>query len=109
MFKVSIFYPVKENDWFDMEYYLQKHVPLSRSVFGKSLKGLAIEEAYNDEKNETYQYLYKVIGHLFFEKVEDFYLNFLPNEELLRKDSENYTNVDPILQICRVIVCDHYE
>lgn len=73
------------------------------------IKGLAIEKAYNDGKNETYQYLYKVIGHLFFEKVEDFYLNFLPNEELLRKDSQNDTNVDPILQICRVIVCDHYE
>lgn len=108
MFKITIFYPVKENDWFDLEYYTQKHVPLSKSVFGDSLKGLAIEEAYNLE-NDAQDYQYKVIGHLFFDKVEDFYERFLPKKEILEEDAKNYTNVDAILQISKVVVWEHYE
>ncbi|PIF46128.1 uncharacterized protein (TIGR02118 family) [Chryseobacterium sp. 52] len=108
MFKVTIFYPVKEGDWFDMEYYIQKHVPLSRSIFGGVLKGWAVEEA-DDQEGDGQNFPYRVIGHLFFEKVEDFYTRFLPNKETLEKDALHYTNVKAVIQISRVIVWNHYE
>lgn len=108
MYKVTIFYPVKDNDWFDMEYYMTTHMPLSKSVFGEALKGLAIEEAYNQQSG-THHFPYQVIGHLFFEKTEDFYSKFLPNKEILEKDAKNYTNVEAIIQISRVVVWNHYQ
>lgn len=103
MIKITIFYPVNKDDWFDMDYYLQKHVPLSKSVFGDSLKGLAIEEACLSEEAKSENFPYKVIGHLFFEKAEDFYSRFLSKKELLEEDAKNYTNVSAIVQVSKVI------
>lgn len=108
MYKITIFYPVKENDWFDMEYYVEKHVPLSKSIFGDSLKGLAIEEAYNHEQDAQNR-SYKVIGHLFFERIEEFYEKFLPKKRILEEDAKNYTSVNALIQISKVVVWDHYE
>lgn len=104
MIKVTVFYPVKEGDWFDVHYYLEKHMPLSQSSFGDRLKGIAIEEnTASPDLNKNLVY-YRVIGHLFFEKTEDFYEKFLPNEEILVEDAKRYTNVTPILQISKVLI-----
>lgn len=46
----------------------------------------------------------KVIGHLFFEKMEDFYSKFIPTKEILEKDAKNYTYVEEGIQISRVMV-----
>lgn len=103
MFKITIFYSVNENDWFDMAYYTEKHVPLSKSVFGDSLKGLMIEEGNAPDVP------YKVIGHLFFEELDQFYDHFLPNKKRLEKDAENYTNVEAVIQISKVVVWEHFD
>ncbi|MCC9070636.1 hypothetical protein LNQ49_03355 [Flavobacterium sp. F-65] len=63
MIKVTVFYPVKENDWFDLPYYLNNHMPLSKSIFGAVLKGIAIEENTAAASDEVISY--KIIGHLF--------------------------------------------
>lgn len=108
MYKVTILYPVKAQDRFDMDYYIREHVPLSRSVFGSALKGLAIETAADTDNTVFPESPYKVIGHLFFEKVADFYDNFLPNQALLEADASRYTNVPPEIQISKVIMWEHF-
>ncbi|WP_267402857.1 MULTISPECIES: EthD family reductase [unclassified Chryseobacterium] len=102
MFKITIFYPVKHNDWFDMEYYTEKHLALSKSVFGNYLKGIGIE------KSESSDSVYKVIGHLFFEEIEHFYNCFLPNKTILEEDAVHYTNVKAVIQISKVIVWQNF-
>ncbi|OXA70487.1 hypothetical protein B0A67_15845 [Flavobacterium aquidurense] len=104
MIKITIFYPVKSGDWFDVSYYLEKHMPLSKSIFGDVLKGIAIEEDTADLGVNKEVLSYQIIGHLFFENVEDFYERFLPNKEILFKDALQYTNVAPILQISKVLI-----
>jgi uncharacterized protein (TIGR02118 family) len=104
MIKITVFYPLKENDWFDLKYYSQKHATLSKSIFGDSLRGLVIEEAYSYENSDAQDFPYKVIGHLFFDHVDDFYARYLPNKDLLTDDAKNYTNVNPVIQISKVIV-----
>ena len=47
MIKVTIFYPFHQGCWFDKDYYLQQHLPLSKSIFGKFLKGIAIKNKKN--------------------------------------------------------------
>ncbi|WP_428229050.1 EthD family reductase [Flavobacterium sp.] len=105
MIKVTVFYPVKKTDWFDISYYLEKHMPLSKSLFGEVLKGIAIEENMTDSAAADQNGMYKIIGHLFFESMEDFYDKFLANKEILYQDALNYTNVIPVLQISKVLVC----
>ena len=100
MVKVTVFYPVKEGDFFDMEYYSTQHVALSSSVFGDALKGLGIEQVSNNSP----ECLYQVIGNLFFETEQDFYDRYLPNAEILAQDAIQYTNVTPILQISNLVL-----
>ncbi|WP_428229027.1 EthD family reductase [Flavobacterium sp.] len=105
MIKVTIFYPIKKGDWFDVSYYLEKHMPLSKSIFADVLKGIAIEENIVDLGVNEEVISYQIIGHLFFERVEDFYTSFLPNKEILFEDALQYTNVSAILQISKVLIC----
>lgn len=43
MIKVSVFYPNEEGKSFDMEYYLNKHMPMVQKKIGDALKGGAVE------------------------------------------------------------------
>jgi len=105
MIKVTVFYSLKKGDWFDVSYYLEKHMPLSKSIFAEALKGIAIEENTSATLNTDDPVSFKIIGHLFFESVEDFYEKFLPNKEILFEDALKYTNIVPTLQISKVLIC----
>lgn len=104
MVKVTIFYPVHPGCWFDKEYYLNQHLPLSKSVFGELLKGIAIEEQEDAAIINGEPVAYKIIGHLFFEKKEHFHMKFLPGQERLSQDALNYTDIIPFIQINKVLV-----
>lgn len=103
MVKVTIFYPFHQGCWFDSDYYLNQHLTLSKSVFGNLLKGFAIEEQESALFTDDL-ILYKIIGHLFFEKKEDFFAKFLPEADRLSKDALNYTDIIPIIQINKILV-----
>jgi uncharacterized protein (TIGR02118 family) len=104
MVKVTIFYPFHQGCWFDTNYYLEQHVPLSKSVFGEFLKGIAIEEHEDSAIINGELISYKIIGHLFFEKEEHFYRKFLPEQKKLSEDALNYTDIIPFIQINKVLV-----
>lgn len=97
MIKITISYPVKMESWFDMDYYLNKHVPLSKSVFSDVLKGITID-CMTDENHRITQ----VTGALYFKNTADFYNNFLPAQEMLTQDAIQYTDITPILQISEI-------
>jgi uncharacterized protein (TIGR02118 family) len=44
MIKVSVFYPNEEGKKFDMEYYLNKHIPMVQQKLGAALKSGAVEQ-----------------------------------------------------------------
>jgi hypothetical protein len=43
MITLNIFYPFKEGSRFDMDYYLNTHIPMSIQRLGNALKGVVIE------------------------------------------------------------------
>lgn len=104
MVKVTIFYPFHQGCWFDKKYYLERHLPLSKLVFGELLKGIAIEEHVEPAIIIGEHISYEIIGHLFFEKEEHFYKKFLPEQERLSEDALNYTNIIPFIQINKVLL-----
>ena len=105
MIKVTVFYPAGEGHWFDADYYTKQHAPLSRSVFGSELRGMMIETGVNAGAPGTAP-AYLAIGHLFFDNEEAFNSRYLPNAEILATDMLKYTNVEPVLQISTVLVCE---
>ena len=44
MIKVSVFYPNEEGKKFDMDYYLNSHIPMVQEKVGAALKGGAVEQ-----------------------------------------------------------------
>jgi len=97
MIKITITYAVDHNKWFDMDYYVNKHVPMSKSIFSEVLKGITIDYI-TDEKQQITQ----VTGALYFDDVDDFYNKFRPAQERLIKDALLYTNSDPTVQISEI-------
>ncbi len=100
--KVSAFYTSGEGKTFDMDYYINKHVPMVIELFGDALLGVSIEKglvgiASNSVPNFT------TVINLYFESVEMFRNSFNANAEEIMGDIPKYTNIEPIIQIGEVV------
>lgn len=101
MIKITILYPNKKDGWFDMDYYLNKHMPMSIKKFGDALKGVTVEAGLNAGiPNSNPPYI--IICSLFFESIESFEEAFTPILPDLTADMPNYTDIDIIFQMSEV-------
>lgn len=102
MIKVIILYPNGEGKSFDMNYYTHKHMPMVASLLGESLKFYEIDKGIAGRAPSDLA-PYIAIGYLYFDKLSDFKNSFGPNADKIRGDVINYTNIQPIVQISKVI------
>ena len=102
MIKVTFLYPKTAGGRFDFDYYLTKHLELSRSVFGPVLRGLEIDRGISGIEPGS-ESPYHAAAHLKFDSVEDFYGALMPRLEELRADVTNYTDTETIIQISEPI------
>ncbi len=101
MIKVSVMYPHTEGARFDMNYYLNRHIPLVQRLLGGTLKGASVDQGIaGEEPGSAAPFL--AIGHLLFESLEAFQTAFGPHAEAIMADIPNYTNSEPTLQISEV-------
>ena len=103
MIKVSVLYPNTAGSHFDIDYYCNQHMPMVKDKLGDSCKGIAIDEGIAGDAPDSAA-PYTVILHLFFETVEAFQAAFGPHAEAIMADIPNYTNVQPVLQISKVLI-----
>lgn len=103
MIKVSILYPNKEGGRFDLDYYLNHHVPLSVSRLGAALKGYSVEQGINAGMPDTPP-PYLIASHLLFDSLDAFHAVFEPHAEELMLDIPNYTDIEILVQISEVKV-----
>ena len=102
MIKVTILYPNGDGKTFDMDYYANKHMPMVANTLGDSLKLLAIDKGIAGRTpDEPIPYL--AIGYLYFDKLSAYQNSFGPNAEKIVSDTPNYTNIQPIVQISKVL------
>lgn len=97
MIKVSILYQNRLGGRFDMDYYVNTHMPMSIQMLGTALKGVTVEHGLSGIKLES-EPAYVAMCHLFFDSVEAFLSAFTPHAELIRNDIANYTNIEPMIQ-----------
>ena len=101
MIKVSVFYPNKEGARFDMEYYLQKHLPLVRQKMAGAMKGMGVEQGISGGAPGA-PLPYRVIAYMTFDSMEAYQAAFSAHVQSIMADVPNYTDLQPIVQISEI-------
>ncbi|MBO3697663.1 EthD family reductase [Roseivirga sp. E12] len=101
MIKVTIMYPNGDGNTFDMDYYMNKHMPMLAGLL-KPMKFYKIDKGIGGRTpDEPVPFL--AIGYLYFDKLSDYHESFGANAQKILGDIPNYTNAQPLLQISEVV------
>jgi uncharacterized protein (TIGR02118 family) len=101
MIKVSVLYPNSEGSKFDLDYYLNKHMPMVESEVGPALQGMSVDAGLAGGAPGA-PAPYACICHLLFNSVEAFQTSFGPKAGVIMADIPNYTDIAPVMQISEV-------
>ena len=103
MIKVSVFYATGPGKHFDMDYYCSRHMPLVQRLCGAALKGAAVEKGLAGAAPDSAP-TFAALGHLVFESVQAFQASFGPHTGEILADVQNYTNIQPVIQISEIMM-----
>ncbi|MFL6469059.1 MAG: EthD family reductase [Pyrinomonadaceae bacterium] len=103
MVRVTFLYRNSGSSRFDLDYYLNDHLSLSRQVFGEALKGIWIDRGTSGAEPGS-QPPFHVIANLLFDSVDDFYAALLPRMHELIADAAKYTDAETLIQISEVLL-----
>ena len=101
MIKFSIFYPNEEGKKFDMDYYINSHIPMVMEKLGGAVKGGTVDQGLAGADPGSPP-IYIAMGHLLFDSVEELQSAFGPHMEAIMADIPNYTDIVPTVQISEV-------
>ncbi len=101
--KVSVLYPSGNGKTFDMDYYCNKHAPMVKELLGEAVIGVTVEQGLAGGVPDS-EPTYQVMGNLYFESVEAYQNSLAPNAEKIMGDIPNFTNIEPIIQISKVLI-----
>lgn len=101
--KVSVLYPGGDNKNFNMDYYVNKHVPMVSGLLGDAIIGATIEKGLGGGAPDAPP-TYVAMGNIYFNSLESFQNSFGPHTETIMGDIPNYTNIEPVIQISEVLV-----
>ncbi len=103
MIKVSIFYPTTQDARFDMDYYLQKHMPMSIEKLSASqgFRGVSVERGVGGERPGSAP-TYIAMCHYLFDSADDFLAAFQHHAALLQADMPKYTDIPAVIQFSAV-------
>ena len=105
MIRVTVLFPKTSASHFDMDYYLSKHVPMTKSKL-QSL-GIPVEAEVDEGLGSITPgepAPYAAIGFLFFEKMEHLQQGLATHGAEIMGDIPNFTNVQPQIQIGQVVL-----
>ncbi|MBC8375116.1 MAG: EthD family reductase [FCB group bacterium] len=102
MIKVSVLYANGDGKTFDMDYYLNKHIPLVGGLLGDSVRGASIEKGLGGAAPGSVA-PFATMSNLYFDTVSAFENSFGPNIDKIMKDLPNFTNIEPTIQISEVM------
>jgi uncharacterized protein (TIGR02118 family) len=105
MVKISILYPNNKSSQFDMDYYLNRHMPKSIELLSAhpGFKGVSVERGLAGGASGA-EATYVAMCHYLFDSVESFMAAYGPNSQVLQGDMANYTDIETIIQISEVVL-----
>lgn len=102
MIKLTVVYPNTEGGWFDMDYYISKH--MANFDADPLVRGIIVEQGNEALGGGIPPYL--CMAHIFYDTMEDFEKSFVAIRNTLRDDMKNFTDISSIDQISEVVSCD---
>jgi uncharacterized protein (TIGR02118 family) len=103
MFKVSVLYPKTATDVFDLDYYLNTHTPLVKTLLGpEGMIKVEIEEGVAGGMPGS-DATYAIICGIFFPDLESLENAMAQHGMELISDVPNFTGVIPEMQVSRVL------
>lgn len=101
MITVTVLYKNTDALKFNMNYYLNTHIPLVNKLLGAALKGVMVQHGISGAApGSTAEYL--VITQLRFESLESYQSAFGPHAPAVMGDVPNFCNEAPTVQISDV-------
>ena len=101
MVKVSIFYPSKPGSRFDVDYYLNTHMPLAIGLLGNAVKAVSVEIGVLGGTPDQLP-PFTAICHFTCDTPQAFTDAFLPNADVLQNDIPKYTDIAPVIQVSEI-------
>jgi uncharacterized protein (TIGR02118 family) len=102
MLKVSVLYPNQPGGKFDLDYYVNTHVPLVLDRCGSAVSPGGIERGVAGGAPGS-EAPYHVVGNLLFESPEAMDRALGPHLQEILADIPNFTNIQPVMQISEVV------
>lgn len=103
MIRLTVLYPNTEGAWFNMDYYLQKHVALVKErIASFEPVRVDVEEGMTEAVPNTPS-PFCLIFSMTFESLEDLQTVMTMYGKELVADIANFTNIQVIMQTSRVI------
>ncbi|MEW6127829.1 MAG: EthD family reductase [Acidobacteriota bacterium] len=105
MVRISVFYPNEPGSRFDMDYYIETHIPLAIDLLSThpGFKGVSVDKGLGCAPPGS-EAAYVAICHFLFESVEAFMAAFTPHATALQGDMPYYTDVIPVIQINEILI-----
>ena len=101
MITVTVLYRNTDATQFNMNYYLDTHMPMISRLLGSALKGALVQQGTSGGAPGSPPE-FTVITVLRFESLPAFQAAFGPHAEAVMADLANFTNVQPSIQFNEV-------
>ena len=105
MTKISFLYPNSKGSRFDLEYYVEKHMPPSIDLLcvHSGFRGVSVERGVSAGAGREAPPYIAVCNYL-FKTSDDFLAAVTPHMAQLRADMSNYTDIEPVIRLSEVVV-----
>jgi uncharacterized protein (TIGR02118 family) len=97
MITVNVLYRHSDALKFNMNYYLDTHIPLISKLLGAALKGVIVQQGLAGGAPGSPPE-FAVITVLRFDSMDSFQKAFTPHAPAVMADVVNFTNVEPTIQ-----------
>ena len=104
MIRISFLYPNSQNARFDLDYYVEKHMPFSIALLSAhpGFRGVSVDRGISSNPGTDAPYF--AVCHFLFETLDDFMQAVSPHLPALRADMTNYTDIEPTFQVSEVLI-----
>ncbi|WP_090101627.1 EthD family reductase [Chitinophaga sp. CF118] len=102
MIKLIAYYKNLEGKKFNLDYYLNSHLPMIKRLTGDALKQVAVDKGFSGGEPGSKPF-YLIVAHLYFDNIDAFQSSLVPHFAEIMSDVPNYTDIEPVFQISEVL------